>query len=169
MTFGPGPQDGGGEQAQTQRGADEHGWRDPAAPELGPSASINVVASTSPGRTAGGMTGAFKPMVAGSGPAWPGTFQTTSPTAIPVATSMTKTHSTGSGNRVVADSPGEGEAREPQPAAQGEAQVGCRGRGALPSAGPLTASTAGHASPVPVRSASAAPSARTPRRIPYAP
>src|SRR5690606_42099170 len=48
----------------------------------------------SPGSAAGGRTGASRPVVAGSGPACPGTFHTTRPTAIPVATSTTDIHST---------------------------------------------------------------------------
>ncbi len=65
-----------------------------SGPRLGPPASISPVASTSPGSTSGGSTGAFRPTVAGSGPACPGTFHTTSPTASPVAVSITNIHST---------------------------------------------------------------------------
>ncbi len=59
-----------------------------SGPRLGPPASISAVARTSPGSTLGGSARASRPVVAGSGPACPGTFHTTSPTAMPVAVSM---------------------------------------------------------------------------------
>lgn len=65
-----------------------------SGPRLGPPASIRALASSSPGSTTGASTGASRPVVAGSGPACPGAFHTTSPTAIPVATSTTNIHST---------------------------------------------------------------------------
>ncbi len=65
-----------------------------SGPRLGPPASTNAVASSSPGSTPSGSTGASRPVVAGSGPAWPGAFHTTSPTATPVATSTTNIHRT---------------------------------------------------------------------------
>lgn len=65
-----------------------------SGPRLGPPASTSAVTSTSPGSTASGSTGASRPVVAGSGPACPGTFHTTSPTATPVAVSTANIHAT---------------------------------------------------------------------------
>src|SRR5262245_51532866 len=55
-----------------------------SGPRLTPPASANTAASKRPGRIRGAIGGSTRPRVAGSGPAWPGTYRTTRPTARPV-------------------------------------------------------------------------------------
>ncbi len=63
-----------------------------SGPRLTPPASPNTLATRRPGTTAGANGAPPSPSAAGSGPAWPGNFHTTSPTAMPVAVSMLIIH-----------------------------------------------------------------------------
>ena len=56
-----------------------------SGPRLTPLASVITSATARPGSTARGSGGAASSVVAGSGPAWPGTKVTTSPTTRPVS------------------------------------------------------------------------------------
>ncbi len=58
-----------------------------SGPRLTPPASASVLATSRPGMTGGASGEPWSPVEAGSGPACPGTFQTTSPTATPVTVS----------------------------------------------------------------------------------
>ena len=64
-----------------------------SGPRLTPPASIRINASNRLGSTDSGSGASTSPSVAGSGPAWPGTFHTTRPTATPVSVSTSRIHS----------------------------------------------------------------------------
>lgn len=65
-----------------------------SGPRLTPPASPRIAASSRLGTTLAGSGGSTSPIVAGSGPACPYTFHTTSPTARPVAVSTVITQRT---------------------------------------------------------------------------